>query len=34
MAAGLDGLIFNLPDAHDLESVALAGEILTPLLKK
>ena len=22
MAAGLDGLIFNLPDAHDLESVA------------
>jgi alkanesulfonate monooxygenase SsuD/methylene tetrahydromethanopterin reductase-like flavin-dependent oxidoreductase (luciferase family) len=34
MAAGLDGLIFNLPDAHDLESVALAGEILSPLLKK
>jgi alkanesulfonate monooxygenase SsuD/methylene tetrahydromethanopterin reductase-like flavin-dependent oxidoreductase (luciferase family) len=32
LAAGLDGLIFNLPDAHDLESVHLAGEILRPLL--
>jgi F420-dependent oxidoreductase-like protein len=30
--AGLDGLIFNLPDAHDLESVALAGSVLAPLL--
>ena len=30
--AGLDGLIFNLPDAHDLESVALAGSVLKPLL--
>jgi alkanesulfonate monooxygenase SsuD/methylene tetrahydromethanopterin reductase-like flavin-dependent oxidoreductase (luciferase family) len=30
--AGLDGLIFNLPDAHDLESVALAGSVLRPLL--
>jgi F420-dependent oxidoreductase-like protein len=29
--AGLDGLIFNLPDAHDLESVALAGSVLKPL---
>jgi F420-dependent oxidoreductase-like protein len=30
--AGLDGLIFNLPDAHDLETIALAGETLSPLL--
>jgi F420-dependent oxidoreductase-like protein len=29
LAAGLDGLMFNLPDAHDLEPVALAGEVLT-----
>ena len=34
LAAGLDGLIFNLPDAHDLDSVHLAGEILRPLLQK
>jgi F420-dependent oxidoreductase-like protein len=27
--AGLDGLIFNLPDAHDLDTVALAGETLS-----
>jgi F420-dependent oxidoreductase-like protein len=26
--AGLDGLIFNLPDAHDLDRVKLAGEVL------
>lgn len=26
--AGLDGLIFNIPDTHDLELVALAGEAL------
>jgi F420-dependent oxidoreductase-like protein len=31
--AGIDGLIFNLIDAHDLESVALAGSVLSPLLK-
>jgi F420-dependent oxidoreductase-like protein len=31
--AGLDGLIFNLPDADNLDSVALAGEILRPLLQ-
>ena len=31
--AGLDGLIFNLTDAHDLDSVRLAGEVLAPLLK-
>jgi F420-dependent oxidoreductase-like protein len=30
--AGLDGLIFNLPDAHDLDSVKLAGSVLAPLL--
>jgi F420-dependent oxidoreductase-like protein len=28
LEAGLDGLIVNLPDAHDLESVALAGSTL------
>jgi len=27
--AGLDGVVFNLPDAHDLDSVKLAGEVLT-----
>jgi alkanesulfonate monooxygenase SsuD/methylene tetrahydromethanopterin reductase-like flavin-dependent oxidoreductase (luciferase family) len=32
LEAGLDGLIFNLIDAHDLESVALAGSVLKPLL--
>jgi F420-dependent oxidoreductase-like protein len=30
--AGLDGLLFNLPDAHDLEPVELAGRALTPVL--
>ena len=29
---GLDGLVFNMPDAHDLEAVALAGEVLRPVL--
>jgi len=29
--AGLDGLIVNLPDAYDLETVALAGETLSRL---
>jgi F420-dependent oxidoreductase-like protein len=29
--AGLDGLIFNLPDVHDLESVRLLGQTLGPL---
>ncbi|MEI8238153.1 MAG: LLM class F420-dependent oxidoreductase [Actinomycetota bacterium] len=29
--AGLDGLIFNMPDSYDLESVAFAGETLRPL---
>ena len=30
--AGLDGLIFNTPDAHDLETIALLGETLAPLV--
>jgi F420-dependent oxidoreductase-like protein len=29
LAAGLDGLVFNMPDAHDLDAVALAGKTLT-----
>jgi F420-dependent oxidoreductase-like protein len=33
LEAGLDGLIVNLPDAHDLESVALAGATLGPLVR-
>ena len=28
--AGLDALIFNMPDVHDLETVALVGETLGP----
>jgi F420-dependent oxidoreductase-like protein len=28
-AAGLDGLVFNMPDAQDLDSVTLAGQTLT-----
>jgi alkanesulfonate monooxygenase SsuD/methylene tetrahydromethanopterin reductase-like flavin-dependent oxidoreductase (luciferase family) len=31
--AGLDGLVVNMPDAHDLEAVALAGSVLHPLLR-
>jgi F420-dependent oxidoreductase-like protein len=27
--AGLDGIVFNMPDAHELESVDLAGHTLT-----
>jgi F420-dependent oxidoreductase-like protein len=30
--AGLDGIVFNMPDAHDLEAVELAGEVLRPVL--
>jgi F420-dependent oxidoreductase-like protein len=30
--AGLDGLFFNMPDAYDLETVALAGKALTSAL--
>jgi F420-dependent oxidoreductase-like protein len=29
--AGLDGLIFNMPDSYDLESVAMAGAVLAHL---
>jgi F420-dependent oxidoreductase-like protein len=28
LEAGLDGLIVNMPDVHDLEAVTLAGEVL------
>jgi F420-dependent oxidoreductase-like protein len=28
---GIDGLTFSLPDVHDLEAVALAGETLAPV---
>jgi F420-dependent oxidoreductase-like protein len=28
LEAGLDGLVVNMPDVHDLEAVALAGEVL------
>lgn len=31
--AGLDGIVFNMPDAHDVEQVELAGQILRPLLR-
>lgn len=31
LAAGLDGTIWNLPDAHDLDRVAFAGEVLTKI---
>lgn len=30
--AGLDGIVFNMPDAHDVEQVELAGKVLGPLL--
>ena len=33
LAAGLDGLIFNMPDAHDLDAVAYAGEVLSGIMK-
>jgi F420-dependent oxidoreductase-like protein len=33
LAAGMDGLTFNLPaDAHDLENVAFAGEVLSAVM--
>jgi F420-dependent oxidoreductase-like protein len=31
--AGLDGLVVNLPDVHDLETVALAGEVLARAIR-
>ena len=30
--AGLDGLMFGSPEAHDLETIALIGETLGPLV--
>ena len=30
--AGLDGLIFGSPEAHDLETITLIGETLGPLV--
>jgi hypothetical protein len=30
--AGLDGLMFNLPDADQLDSVRLAGQVLSEAL--
>jgi F420-dependent oxidoreductase-like protein len=30
--AGLDGIVFNMPDAHDFEAIELAGEVLRPVL--
>src|SRR5215210_8383043 len=32
LEAGLDGLIFNSPEAHDLETVQLIGQTLSPLV--
>ncbi|HEV7886881.1 MAG TPA: LLM class F420-dependent oxidoreductase [Acidimicrobiales bacterium] len=32
LAAGLDGVIFNMPDAHDLDRVRFAGEVLQKAL--
>ena len=31
LEAGLDGLIINMPDAYDLDTVALAGDTLRDL---
>jgi F420-dependent oxidoreductase-like protein len=31
--AGLDGLVVNMPDAHDLDAVALAGEVLARAIR-
>jgi hypothetical protein len=30
--AGVDGVIFSLPDVYDLDALALAGETLAPLV--
>lgn len=32
--SGLDGLVFNMPFTHDPDVVALAGEALSPILKR
>ena len=31
--AGLDGLVVNMPDVHDLEAVAVAGEVLSRAIR-
>lgn len=31
--AGLDGLIFNMTDAHDLDAVAYAGDVLSGIMR-
>jgi len=33
LGAGLDGLIFNMSDAYDLDAVAYAGEVLSGIMK-
>ena len=33
LGAGLDGLIFNMSDAYDLDAVAHAGEVLSGIMK-
>ena len=30
--AGLDGLLFNMPDAYDLDAVAMAGKTLSAVI--
>ncbi len=32
LGAGLDGLIFNMPDSYDLEAVAYAGEVVSGIM--
>jgi alkanesulfonate monooxygenase SsuD/methylene tetrahydromethanopterin reductase-like flavin-dependent oxidoreductase (luciferase family) len=31
--AGLDGLVVNMPEAYDLDAVALAGEVLARAIR-
>jgi F420-dependent oxidoreductase-like protein len=33
LGAGLDGLVVNMPDVHDLQAVALAGEVLARAIR-
>ena len=32
--AGIEGLTISIPDVHDLETVALIGETLAPLMQR
>jgi F420-dependent oxidoreductase-like protein len=34
LEAGLDGLIFNIPDSYDLETVAMAGDVLSQVMHR